>query len=48
VQAVDASGLGIGMRSMAVRIARVGGSLGIESSPGRTALRARVVLGSED
>ena len=48
VQAVDASGLGVGMRSMAVRIARVGGLLGIESSPGRTALTARVVLGAED
>lgn len=47
VQAVDASGLGVGMRSMAVRIARVGGLLGIESSPGRTALTARVVLGVE-
>ncbi|MGE8440241.1 MAG: ATP-binding protein, partial [Comamonas testosteroni] len=48
VQAVEASGLGVGMRSMAVRIARVGGLLGIESSSGRTALTARVVLGAED
>ena len=48
VQAVDASGLGIGMRSMAVRVARVGGMLGIDSQAGRTALTARVVLGSED
>ena len=47
VQAVDASGLGIGMRSMAVRVARVGGLLGIESAPGRTALTARVVLDTE-
>lgn len=48
VQAVEASGLGVGMRSMAVRIARVGGLLRIESSPGRTVLTARVVLGTED
>lgn len=44
VPAVKASGLGIGMRSMAVRIARVGGVLDIESSPSRTLLTARLVL----
>lgn len=47
VQAVEASGLGIGMRSMAVRVARVGGQLGIASQPGRTALTARVTLAAE-
>lgn len=46
VQAVEASGLGIGMRSMAVRVAR-GGQLGIASQPGRTALTARVALAAE-
>ncbi|QXZ08636.1 PAS domain-containing protein [Comamonas sp. Y33R10-2] len=48
VQAVDASGLGIGMRSMAVRVARVGGLLEIDSSPGRTALTAKLVLAAGD
>jgi hypothetical protein len=33
VQAVEASGLGVGMRSMAVRIARVGGLLEIDRRP---------------
>jgi|GEM_PF-822302 len=47
VQAVEASGLGIGMRSMAVRVARVGGQLCIASQPGRTALTARVTLAAE-
>lgn len=47
VQAVEASGLGVGMRSMAVRVARVGGLLGIESAPGRTVLKARVMLDAE-
>lgn len=46
VEAVDASGLGIGMRSMATRIARVGGALQIESRPGRTLLTTRVQLGT--
>ncbi|WP_120967252.1 PAS domain-containing protein [Comamonas sp. lk] len=45
VTAVKASGLGIGMSSMSVRIARVGGELAIDSRPGRTLLTARVVLG---
>lgn len=45
VPAVKASGLGIGMRSMAVRIARVGGVLDIDSRPGRTLMTARVALG---
>lgn len=44
VAAVNASGLGIGMRSMAARIARVGGSLQIESSPGRTLLTVHMAL----
>lgn len=44
VAAVDASGLGIGMRSMAVRIGRVGGVLDIDSEPGRTLLTARLAL----
>ena len=35
------------MRSMAVRVARVGGLLGIESAPGRTVLKARVMLDAE-
>ena len=46
VSAVDASGLGIGMRSMSVRMARVGGVLSIESAPGRTMLTARLALGA--
>lgn len=44
VAAVNASGLGIGMRSMATRIARVGGTLHIDSEPGRTLLTACVQL----
>lgn len=44
VKAVDASGLGIGMRSMATRIARVGGHLSIDSQPGRTLLTAQIQL----
>ena len=44
VPAVNASGLGIGMRSMSMRIARVGGALTIDSRPGRTALTARLAL----
>ncbi|QIL80341.1 PAS domain-containing protein [Diaphorobacter sp. HDW4A] len=44
VEQVNASGLGIGMRSMSVRISRVGGVLSIESKPGRTLLSARVTL----
>lgn len=48
VEAVNASGLGIGMRSMAVRIARVAGRLEIESQPGRTVLKAQLVLSAED
>lgn len=44
VPAVNASGLGIGMRSMSMRIARVGGTLVIDSRPGRTALAARLPL----
>ena len=44
VSEVNASGLGIGMRSMAVRIARVGGLLDIASQPGRTVLSAKLAL----
>lgn len=44
VEGVKASGLGIGMRSMSVRIARVGGELAIDSKPGRTMLTARLAL----
>ena len=44
VSEVNASGLGIGMRSMAVRIARVGGLLDIVSQPGRTVLSAKLAL----
>lgn len=44
VAQVNASGLGIGMRSMSVRIARVGGVLNIDSRPGRTVLTARLTL----
>ena len=43
---VQASGLGIGMRSMSVRMARVGGALAIHSQPGRTLLSARLALTS--
>lgn len=45
ISEVDASGLGIGMRSMSVRIARVGGLLDIASQPGRTLLSAKLALG---
>ncbi len=44
VSEVNASGLGIGMRSMSVRIARVDGLLTIDSRPGRTVLTARLTL----
>ncbi|MBP7646826.1 MAG: PAS domain-containing protein [Comamonas sp.] len=44
VPAVKASGLGIGMHSMAVRIARVGGVLDIDSRPGCTLLTVRLAL----
>lgn len=44
VAAINASGLGIGMRSMSVRMARVGGTLNIDSRAGRTALTARLEL----
>ena len=45
VAAVNAAGLGIGMRSMAARIARVGGALTVTSKPGRTVLTVRLALG---
>ena len=45
VAAINASSLGLGMRSMSVRIARVGGLLVIDSKPGRTHLTARLLLG---
>lgn len=42
VEATRQAGLGIGMRSMAVRIARVGGVLHVVSEPGRTVLTAQL------
>ena len=47
VAAVNAAGLGIGMRSMAARIARVGGALTVTSKPGRTVLTVRLALGEQ-
>lgn len=44
VAQVQAAGLGVGMRSMATRMARVGGVLTIDSAPGRTCLTVRVQL----
>lgn len=44
VSAVQTLGLGVGMRSMSVRIARAGGVLDIQSTPGRTLLTARLAL----
>lgn len=44
VREVNASGLGIGMRSMQVRMARVGGGLVIASRPGCTTLTAKLAL----
>jgi signal transduction histidine kinase len=44
VEAVRAADIGIGMRSMSVRIARVGGALDVASQPGRTLLTARLTL----
>jgi signal transduction histidine kinase len=46
VEAVRRAGAGIGMRSMAVRIARVEGTLDVTSEPGRTVLTARLALGA--
>lgn len=42
VEVVAAAVAGIGLRSMHARIVRIGGSLSIASSPGRTRLEARV------
>ncbi len=44
VDAVRAANLSVGVRSMATRIARVGGTLDIASAPGRTRLLARLAL----
>lgn len=44
VAQVQAAGLGVGMRSMAARMARVGGVLTIDSVPGSTRLTVRVQL----
>ncbi|MCV6901188.1 MAG: histidine kinase, partial [Achromobacter xylosoxidans] len=44
VDAVRAANLSVGVRSMATRIARVGGTLDIASTPGRTRLLARLAL----
>ncbi|MGE8658114.1 MAG: sensor histidine kinase [Achromobacter sp.] len=42
VEAVRAANLSVGVRSMATRLARVGGTLDIASAPGRTRLLARL------
>lgn len=42
VEAVKRSGISVGMRSMSTRMARLGGSLGVSSQPGRTLLVARL------
>ena len=44
VAAVRQSGLSVGMRSMATRIARVSGTLDVESRPGKTLLTVRFKL----
>ncbi|EFV85007.1 hypothetical protein HMPREF0005_04900 [Achromobacter xylosoxidans C54] len=44
MDAVRAANLSVGVRSMATRIARVGGTLDIASAPGRTRLLARLAL----
>ena len=44
VDAVHRANLSVGVRSMATRIARVGGALDIASAPGRTRLCARLSL----
>ena len=48
VAAVCQAGISVGMRSMSTRIARVGGSLRIDSAPGRTRLTASLTLEAED
>ncbi|WP_349291613.1 7TM diverse intracellular signaling domain-containing protein [Achromobacter sp. Marseille-Q0513] len=47
VAAVCQAGISVGMRSMSTRIARVGGSLQIDSAPGRTRLTASLALEAE-
>lgn len=44
VEAVRAADISIGMRSMQVRVARVGGVLDVTSRPGETVLTARLAL----
>ncbi|VGO07924.1 Probable two-component sensor, near polyamine transporter [plant metagenome] len=44
VAAVRQAGLSVGMNSMRSRIARVGGTLAVDSRPGRTTLAARLPL----
>ncbi|WP_070998555.1 sensor histidine kinase [Brucella inopinata] len=44
VEAVRLANIGIGMRSMSVRIGRVGGTIDVLSRPGRTILTARLAL----
>jgi signal transduction histidine kinase len=44
VTAVRQADISIGMRSMSVRIARVGGTLEVTSRPGRTVLTVRLTL----
>jgi PAS domain S-box-containing protein len=41
------AGKGLGLRNMADRIRAVGGTMGIESCPGRTAIEVRVPLGPD-
>jgi len=47
VAAVQQAGISIGMRSMATRIARVGGTLELNSTPGRTVLKAKLTIAEE-
>ena len=44
VAAVQAAGIGVGMRSMQTRVQRIGGELQISSRPGKSLLRARVAV----
>jgi len=44
VAAVRQAGMSVGMRSMHLRIARVGGTLTVSSQPGHTMLKAELAL----
>ena len=44
VAAVQAAGIGVGMRSMQMRVKRIGGELQISSRPGHSLLLAKVVV----